>query len=99
MTEPITPPVVARFNHVITYDVAKESLAVHILSGESLEAPNTLSNAKRLLRREQKRNVKLNLGPLLVVCEATRGYENTVLEAAWELGLACHRAHGTGVRA
>jgi transposase len=100
MNEPIMPPVVARFNHVIAFDVAKESLAVHILpSGESLEAPNTLANAERLLRREQKRNAKLSLGPLLVVCEATGGYENSVLEAACKLGLACHRAHGPDVRA
>ena len=100
MNEPIMPPVVARFNHAIAFDVAKESLAVHILpSGESLEAPNTAACVRRLLRREQKRNAKLNLGPLLVVCEATGGYENNVLEAACELGLACHRAHGSDVRA
>ena len=100
MNEPIMPPVVARFNHVIAFDVAKESLAVHILpSGESLEVPNTLANAKRLLLREQKRNAKLGLGPLLVVCEATGGYESNVLQAACKLGLACHRAHGSDVRA
>ena len=100
MNEPIMPPVVARFNHVIAFDVAKESLAVHILpSGESLEVPNTLANAERLLLREQKRNAKLGLGPLLVVCEATGGYESNVLQAACKLGLACHRAHGSDVRA
>ncbi len=100
MNESIMPPAAARFNHVIAFDVAKESLAVHILpSGESLEAPNTPASARRLLRREQKRNAKLGLGPLLVVCEATGGYESNVLEAACELGLACHRAHGSAVRA
>jgi transposase len=100
MNESILPPAEVRFNHVIAFDVAKESLAVHILpSGESLEAPNTAANARKLLRRERKRNAKLNLGPLLVVCEATGGYEKNVLEAACELGLACHRAHGSDVRA
>jgi transposase len=100
MNEPIMPKAAARFNHVIAFDVAKASLSVHILpSGESLEAPNTLAGARRLLRREQKRNAKLGLGPLLVICEATGGYETAVLEAACELGLACHRAHGSGVRA
>src|SRR3974390_364233 len=42
---------------------------------------------------------KLGLGPLLVICEATGGYEANVLEAACELGLPCHRAHGSSVRA
>ncbi|MGO9170931.1 MAG: IS110 family transposase [Rhodomicrobium sp.] len=100
MNEFIMPAAAARFNHVIAFDVAKESLAVHILpSGESLTAPNTPASARRLLRREQKRSAKLGLGPLLAVCEATGGYENAVLEAACELGLACHRAHGSSVRA
>jgi transposase len=96
----ILPKTEVRFNHVIAFDVAKETLAVHILpSGESLEARNTAASVRKLLRREQKCNAKLNLGPLLVVCEATGGYENNVLEAACELGLACHRAHGSDVRA
>jgi transposase len=100
MNDSIMPKAVARFNHVIAFDVAKEKLAVHILpSGECLEAPNTLAGVRRLLRREQKRNAKLDLGPLLVICEATGGYECNVLEAAWELGLSCHRAHGAEVRA
>src|SRR6476620_8037965 len=37
-------------------------------------------------------------GSLLVVCEATGGYERHVIEGACALGLACHRAHGTRVR-
>jgi transposase len=100
MNTTIMPSPEARFNHVIAFDVAKESLSVHILpSGESLETPNTAASARRLLRREQKRNQKLGLGPLLVICEATGGYETAVLQAACELQLACHRAHGTSVRA
>jgi transposase len=100
MNKSIMPAVAARFNHVIAFDVAKDSLAVHILpSGESLKAPNTLAGARRLLRHEQRRNAKLGLGPLPVICEATGGYEGNVLEAACELGLPCHRAHGSSVRA
>jgi transposase len=100
MNESIMPAAAARFNHVIAFDVAKDSLSVHILpSGENLEAANTLASTRRLLRREQKRNAKLGLGPLLVICEATGGYESNVLAAACELGLACHRAHGSSVRA
>lgn len=100
MNESIMPAAAARFNHVIAFDVAKQSLSVHILpSGESFEAANSLAAARRLLNREQKRSTKLGLGPMLVICEATGGYENNVLEAACELGLACHRAHGSSVRA
>jgi transposase len=36
---------------------------------------------------------------MLVICEATGGYENAVLKAAAELGLNCHLAHGSSVRA
>ena len=100
MNNSIMPAAAVRFHHVIAFDVAKESLAVHILpSGESLEVPNTLTSARRLLRREQSRNAKLGLGALLVICEATGGYEANVLKAACELGLACHCAHGSAVRA
>jgi transposase len=100
MNDTIMLPAVPRFNHVIAFDVAKEKLAVHILpSGESLEAPNTAASVRRLLRREQKRNAGLGLGPLLVVCEATGGYESHILKTACGLGLACHRAHGPDVRA
>jgi transposase len=35
---------------------------------------------------------------MLVVCEATGGYERHVLDAAVEMGLSVHRAHGTRVR-
>ncbi len=100
MNTAIMPPLAARFNHVIAFDVAKDSLSVHILpSGESLSVPNTQGAVRRLLAREKKRNEKLDLGPLLVMCEATGGYEAAVLQAACELQLACHRAHGTSVRA
>jgi transposase len=36
--------------------------------------------------------------PLLVVCEASGGYEKHVLDEASALGLTCHRAHGARVR-
>ncbi|MEH6718405.1 MAG: transposase [Aurantimonas endophytica] len=55
---------------------------------------NTPAAVRRLLRAEQRHNHKLRLGPLLVVCEATGGYERHVLAEVTTLGLACHRAHG-----
>jgi transposase len=96
----IMPAAAARFNHVIAFDVAKASLSLHILpSGETLCLQNDGAAIRRLLKREQKRNCKQGLGPMLVICEATGGYEDAVLKTASELGLDCHRAHGSGVRA
>ena len=37
--------------------------------------------------------------PMLVICEATSGCQDAVLKAACELGLDCHLAHGSSVRA
>ncbi len=100
MNTPIMPREPARFNHVIAFDVAKETVSVHILpSGQSLNLQNSLAAVRRLLKREQKHNAKPALGPMLVICEATGGYEHAVIEAAIELGLDCHRAHGSSVRA
>jgi transposase len=94
------PAAAARFNHVIAFDVAKATLSLHILpSGESLCLQNDDAAIRRLLRREQKRNCKQGLGPMLVICEATGGYEDAVLKAASEPGLDCHLAHGSSVRA
>lgn len=94
------PAAAARFNHVIAFDVAKASLSLHILpSGESLCLENDGAAIRRLLKREEKRNRKQGLGPMLVICEATGGYEDAVLKAACALGLDCHLAHGSSVRA
>ncbi len=94
------PAAAARFNHVIAFDVAKATLSLHILpSGETLSLQNAGAAIRRLLKREQKRNLKQGLGPMLVICEATGGYEDAVLKAASELGLNCHLAHGSSVRA
>ena len=96
----IMPAAAARFNHVIAFDVAKATLSLHILpSGETLSLQNDGAAIRRLLKREQKRNCKQGLGSMLVICEATGGYEDAVLKTASELGLDCHRAHGSGVRA
>jgi transposase len=90
----------ASFNHVIAFDVAKESLSVHILpSRESLSLANSATAVRRLLKREKDRNAQLGLGAMLILCEATGGYEKTVLDGAKALGLDCHRAHGSSVKA
>jgi transposase len=91
----IRPP----FNHVVAFEVSKESLVVHTLpADEQCAIANRPQAVRRQLKAAIKRNRQDKLGPLLIVCEATGGYEGHVLDAAIELGLAVHRAHGTRVR-
>ena len=72
---------------MIAFDVAKANLSLHVLpSGENLCLQNDGAAVRRLLKREQKRNHKQGLGPMLLICEATGGYEDAVLKAASELG-------------
>ena len=87
------------FNHVVAFEVSKEQLVVHALpADEQCCIANRPQAVRRLLKAEIKRNRKDGHGPLLIVCEATGGYERHVLDAAIELGLAVHRAHGARVR-
>lgn len=89
-----------RFNHVLAFEVSKSTLLVESApAGTRCEIANTGASVRRLLRKEIKRNAGLGLGPLLVVCEATSGYERHVLDEAYALGIASHRAHGSSVRA
>jgi transposase len=88
-----------RFTHVVAFEVSKASLLVEARPGGARrEIANTPHQVRGLLRREMKRNRDGQLGPLLVVCEASGGYACHGLAVATELGLACHRAHGTRVR-
>lgn len=88
-----------RFNHVVAFEVSKHELVVHVLPADAGERiPNSKVAVRRLLRREHKRNQAHDLGPLLVVCEATGGYERHVLAQAAALGVPVHRAHGSRTR-
>jgi transposase len=88
-----------RFNRVIAFEVSKAELVVYsVPQGVSSTIANTKSAIMRYLKK-QTRDPGTGVSDLLVVCEATGGYERFVLEAATELGLACHRAHGSRVRA
>jgi len=89
----------AEFNHVVAFEVSKAELVVHRLPADAQSTiANTAKAARRLLMAEQKSIAKQANGRLLVVCEATGGYERHVLEACIALGIACHRAHGSRVR-
>ena len=92
-------PAQKTFNHIVAFDVGKESLAVHVLPGDERQSiANEPKKIRKLLMAQMWRNTKLNLGPLLVVCEATGGYERQLLEICVELGIAAHKAHGSRVR-
>jgi transposase len=99
MTHATVPAIRSPFNHVVAFEVSKESLVVHTLpADEQCSIGNRGQAVRRLLKAEMRRNARQSLGPLLVVCEATGGYERHVLDAAIDLGLAVHRAHGARVR-
>lgn len=87
------------FQHIIAFEVAKTGLTLHILPADRQEViANTPAAVRRVLRRETRLNSRTALGPMLVVCEATGGYERHVLAEAAASGLALHRAHGVRTR-
>jgi transposase len=92
-------PTQGPFKHVIAFEVSKASLVVHRLpADQQCIIANTQQAIRRLLRAEVKRNARAKLGPVLIVAEASGGYERCVLQTALDFGVACHRAHGTRVR-
>lgn len=85
--------------HVVAFEVSKHQLVVHTLPADTqCSIANTPAAVRRLLLAEAKHNQRAQLGAMLVVCEATGGYEAHVLEAAVSLGIEVHKAHGTSVR-
>ena len=92
-------PVLSAFNHVVAFEVAKDSLVIHVLPTDKQSvATNKPKAIRKALMAEMRRNAEASLGPLLVVCEATGGYERHVLAICVELGVAVHKAHGARVR-
>ncbi len=92
-------PTHSAFNHVVAFEVAKHTLLIHTLPADAQHSiANKPAPIRKLLRQEMRRNAVAGLGPVLVVCEATGGYEGHVLAICVELGLAVHKAHGSRVR-
>jgi transposase len=88
------------FKHVLAFDVSKATLVTRVLpSGQETTIENTRAAVRRLIQKEMKTNAKLSLGPLLVICEATGSYDRHIRDVADEQGVACHRAHGSRMRA
>ncbi len=89
-----------RFNHIMGADVGKNELVFFILPGERrLTIANKPKAIKALLMRERRRNQAQELGPMLLVCEPTGGYEMKLLKIACQLEIAAVRACGRRVRA
>lgn len=90
---------IGRPDHVVAFEVAKEQLVVQAIPADGQRTiANTPTAVRRLLRAEARRNRRQGLGSMLVVCEATGGYERHILDAAVALGIEAHLAHGTKVR-
>jgi len=88
------------YNHIVAFDVGKDALVVQTRpGGKPRKIANRPGPVKILLQRELKRNDQNGGGAMLVVVEATGGYERTILDIATALGIDCHRAHGSSVRA
>jgi transposase len=88
-------PPTQRFNRILAFEVAKHSLVIHSLPDDrQRRIANTAGAVRKLLRAA----LAASEAQILVVCEATGGYEKHVLEQACALDLACHRAHGARVR-
>lgn len=88
-----------QYQHIIAFEVAKDSLTLHILPDDTQEQiSNTPAAVRRVLRRQATRNGKQTLGPMLIVCEATGSYDRHVLAVACELAIPLHRAHGVRTR-
>ena len=86
-------------DHVVAFEVSKHQLVVHTLPADRQRTiPNTPTAIRRVLMAEIEHNKRGRLGAMLVICEATGGYETAVLDVAGELGLDVHKAHGTRVR-
>jgi transposase len=100
MNEITQPESGGRFKHVLAFEVSKAELVTRVLpSGKETTLANTAANVRRLIEKEIKANTRLGLGPLLVICEATGSYDRHILDAAHASGVACHRAHGSRMRA
>src|SRR5207344_1074253 len=83
----------------VAFEVAKDSLVIHVLPTEKQSiAANKPTAIRKALMAEMRGNAEASLGPLLVSCEATGRYERHVLEVSKELGIAAHKAHGSRAR-
>jgi hypothetical protein len=82
------PPQIV-FNHIVAFEVSKEKLVVHTLpDNEQWTIDNKPQAVRRLIKAEIKRNRNKQIGQMLVICEATGGYERHVLDGVYHVPLA-----------
>lgn len=87
------------YKHIVAFEVAKHELVSHALPDDcQISLANNPAQIRRHLKTRMKAVANKPGDALLVVCEATGGYERHVLKVCGELGLAVHRAHGSRVR-
>jgi transposase len=86
--------------HIVAFEVSKQTLVVkaHDLDDRPVDIPNAHKPVMSLLKHELKRNMRSDLGPMLVICEATGGYERHVLNVCAELNIDVHRGSGSKIR-
>ncbi len=83
---------------IIAFEVSKATLVVHVLPDErQFQIANNARAIGRLLAKIIGNGKSDN--QILVVCEATGGYERHVLDICCACGLDVHRAHGSRTRA
>jgi transposase len=78
-------------NRVLAFEVAKGSLVVHELP---LDQQRTILSRGADIRRLLRKALRDSPSTLLVVCEASGGYDKHELQATCDLSIACHRAQG-----
>jgi transposase len=82
----------------IAFEVSKATLVVHVLPDDrQFQIANSACAIGRLLDKIIGSNEPGH--PILIVCEATGGYERHVLNMCCKRGLDVHRAHGSRTRA
>ena len=78
---------------VVGVDVGKASLDVSISEGPVVRFDNTVKGIGRLLKHLRERDTTM------VVCEATGGYERSLVTRLRETEIVMHVAHANRVRA
>src|SRR4029077_15122767 len=95
------PPQIV-FNHIVAFEVSKDTLVVHTLpDDEQCTIDNKPQAVRRLIKAEIKRNRNKQIGQMLVICEATGGYErmSSMWPSRWVLPSTGHMGRACGTLA
>ena len=85
-------PALSAFNHVVAFEVAKDSLVIHVLPADKQSvAANKPKAIRKVLLAEIQRGAEDGLGAMLVVCERPAAMSAMFLRSAWSLALPSTR--------